>query len=93
MLHKVAHWKSADDPEIVQSWIKALHEKCPYSEFFWSVICHIRTEYEEILCIFPHLVQMWENKDHCYYYYYYYYYWFTLSWQIYKLFHIKIYII
>ena len=26
-----------------------LREKCPYSEFFWSVSSHIRTEYGEIL--------------------------------------------
>ena len=25
-----------------------LHEKCPHSEFFWSIFCHIRTEYGEI---------------------------------------------
>ena len=25
-----------------------LHEKCPYSEFFWSAFSHIRTVYEEI---------------------------------------------
>ena len=26
----------------------ALHEKCPYSEFFWSVFFRIRIEYGEI---------------------------------------------
>ena len=26
-----------------------MREKCPYSEFFWSVFSRIRTEYGEIL--------------------------------------------
>ena len=30
-----------------------LHEKCPYSEFFWSVISRIWNEYGEILRISP----------------------------------------
>ena len=29
----------------------ALHEKCPYSEFFWSVFSSIQTEYGKILRI------------------------------------------
>ena len=41
----------------------ALHEKCPYSEFFWSVFSRIRTEYREILRISPYSVRMWENKE------------------------------
>ena len=41
----------------------ALREKRPYSEFFWSVFSRIRTEYGEILRIFPYSVQMWENTD------------------------------
>ena len=37
-------------------WDKpSLREKCPYSEFFWSVFLRIRTEYGEI--------QMRENPD------------------------------
>ena len=40
-----------------------LREKCPYSEFFWSVFSCIRTEYGEILCISPHSIQMRENAD------------------------------
>ena len=28
--------------------ILTLHEKCPYSELFWHVFSHIRTEYGEI---------------------------------------------
>ena len=35
-----------------QNWLKinllALREKCPYSEFFWSVVSHIGTEYGEV---------------------------------------------
>ena len=27
---------------------RALHEKCPYSEFFWSVFSRIRPEYEDL---------------------------------------------
>ena len=27
----------------------SLREKCPHSKLFWSVFCHIRTEYGEIL--------------------------------------------
>ena len=33
-----------------------LREKYPYSEFFWSVFSHIRTEYREILHISPYAV-------------------------------------
>ena len=36
----------------------ALREKCPYSEFFWSVFSRIRTEYGEILRISPYSVRM-----------------------------------
>ena len=40
-----------------------LHEKCPYSEIFWSVFSRVRTEYREIPCISPYSVQMRENTD------------------------------
>ena len=40
-----------------------LREKCPCSEFFWSVFSHIRTEYREILRICPYSVWMWGNTD------------------------------
>ena len=40
-----------------------LREKCPYSEFFWSVFSRIRTEYGEILRTSAYSVQMWENTD------------------------------
>ena len=39
----------------------ALHEKCPYSEFFWSVFPRIRTEYGQIFRISPYSVRMQEN--------------------------------
>ena len=42
---------------------EALREKCPYSELFWSVFSHIRTEYREILRISPYSVRMRENTD------------------------------
>ena len=41
----------------------ALHEKCLYSELFWSSFSRIWTEYEKIPCISPHSVQMRENVD------------------------------
>ena len=31
-----------------------LQENCSYSEFFWYVFSHIRTEYGEIRCISPY---------------------------------------
>ena len=43
---------------------EALHEKCSYSELFWSALSRIRTEYREILRISPYSVQMRENADH-----------------------------
>ena len=41
----------------------ALREKRPYSELFWSVFFHLRTEYEDILRISPYSIQMRENAD------------------------------
>ena len=41
----------------------SLREKCSYSEFSWSFVSRIRTEYEEILRISPYSVQMRENTD------------------------------
>ena len=38
-------------------------EKCPYSEFFWSVFSPIRTEHGKILSISLHSVRMLENKE------------------------------
>ena len=40
-----------------------LHEKCSYSEFFWSAFSRIVTEYGEILRISLYSVQMRENTD------------------------------
>ena len=40
-----------------------LREKCPYLEIFWSVFSGIRTEYGEILRIFPNSLRMPENAD------------------------------
>ena len=48
---------------LVLSWKIPLREKCPYSQFFWSVFSLIRIEYGEILSISPYLVRMWENED------------------------------
>ena len=41
----------------------SLREKCSYSEFFWSFISRIRTEYGEIVRISPYSVRMRENTD------------------------------
>ena len=41
----------------------SLGEKCPYSEFFWSIFSRTWTEYGEIQSISPYPVQMWENTD------------------------------
>ena len=38
-----------------------IHEKCPYSEFFWYLFSRIQIEYGEILRISPYLVWMQEN--------------------------------
>ena len=38
-------------------------EKCPYSEFFWSVFFRIRTEYGDLLRKYSYSVQMRENTD------------------------------
>ena len=32
-----------------------LHEKCPYSEFFWSVFSHNRTEFEYLSVLSPNV--------------------------------------
>ena len=40
-----------------------MREKCPYSELFWSLFSHIRTEYEEMLRISPYSVRMQEYTD------------------------------
>ena len=42
---------------------ETLREMCPYSEFFWSVFSHIRTECGKIFRIYPYLVRMRENTD------------------------------
>ena len=42
---------------------RALHEKCPYSELFWSAFSRIWTEYREIRSICKYSVQMRENTD------------------------------
>ena len=41
----------------------SLCEKCPYSEFFWSIFPCIWTEYRKILRISPYLIRIRENMD------------------------------
>ena len=41
----------------------ALRKNCPYSELYWSVLSHIRTDYGEKLRISPYSVRMRENAD------------------------------
>ena len=38
-------------------------EKCPYSEFSWSIFSSTRTVYGEIKSIYPYFVWMRENAD------------------------------
>ena len=40
-----------------------MRKKCPYSELFWSVPSRIRTEYGEMLRIYPYSVRMRQNVD------------------------------
>ena len=40
-----------------------MREKCPYSEFSWSLFSGIRTEHGKILRISPNSVRMRENTD------------------------------
>ena len=42
---------------------RALRDKCPYSELFWSAFSCIWTEYREIQSICKYSVQMQENAD------------------------------
>ena len=44
-------------------WNTTLYKKCPYSELFWFLFSHIRTEYGEIPSISLYSVQMRENTD------------------------------
>ena len=41
----------------------ALREKCTYSELIWSAFSRIRTEYGDILSIFPYSAQVREDAD------------------------------
>ena len=41
-----------------------LREKCPYSEFLWSVFSFIPTEYRDLFSKSPYSVQMRENTNH-----------------------------
>ena len=43
--------------------LSTLREKCPYSEFFWSVFFHIRTEYGEIFHISSYSIWVRENAE------------------------------
>ena len=36
---------------------------CSYSELFWSVFSHIRTEYGEILRLSPYSIRMRKNAE------------------------------
>ena len=41
---------------------ETLHQRCPYSEFIWSVIPRIRTEYLDLLCKHPSSARMREMR-------------------------------
>ena len=49
--------------EALDKFRHTLREKCPYSEFFWSVFSRIRTEYGKTRSISPCSVRMRENTD------------------------------
>ena len=40
-----------------------LHEKCLYSDFFWSAFSRIRIEHGDLLCKFSYLDRIRENTD------------------------------
>ena len=52
--------KLGEDTEFIQL---TLRKKYPYSELFWLVFSHIRTEYGKIGSIFPCSVRVRENTD------------------------------
>ena len=41
----------------------SLREKCPNTDFFWSVFSCIRTEYGDLLRNSPYLVRIQKNTD------------------------------
>ena len=51
------------DLKYLKCMYNALREKCPYSEFLWSVFSHIWTEYGEIRSNSLYSVRMWENAN------------------------------
>ena len=60
----VVFWKLG--ASVVRGWSDrwlTLREKCPFSEFFWSLFSSIWTEYGEIGSISPCSVRMRENTD------------------------------
>ena len=48
---------------VLISWKVTLREKCLYSESFWSIFSHFRTENGEIVRISPYLFRIQENTD------------------------------
>ena len=46
---KLWKYKATSLPGFINMPRATLREKCPYSEFFWSVFSHIRTEYGDLL--------------------------------------------
>ena len=67
MIYENRRRSASDDPFLrAFLWLlcfASLHEKCRYSEFFWSVFSRIWTEYWEIVRISPYSVEMRENTD------------------------------
>ena len=61
--HRLEECFKAFSSNTVEKLLFLLCEKCPYSEFFWSVFSRIRTEYGETRSISPYSVQMRGNKD------------------------------
>ena len=44
-------------------FVYALREKCPNTEFFWSVFFRIWTEYGDLRSESPYSVRIWGNTD------------------------------
>ena len=54
---------SASFDKSMKAVTTTLREKCPYSEFFWSIFSHIWTNYGDLLCISLYSIRMGENAD------------------------------
>ena len=61
---KKKHTKFSKKRTFLTAWYAHVHEKCSYSELFWSGFSRIWTKYGEVLRVSLYSVRMWENTDH-----------------------------